>query len=447
MTQYAFVLGSNWLLSIAELLAYAGDRGMDAKLVDHSRNVAILDIPQSLDKDAIVDLQSALGGCFKIAKVLIEHDRESATKAYPHDGRSDRRAQNVLKNVSWAEGIWPNPKGRRIRYGVSTYPILSGRSEGLNYRKFTQRMNEQLKKWLLEREARRADYYSYDEPDRRVSGRLNVALWPKSIQKNNLLTPPNAEIVAAFTEKRVYLCKTLIVYDSVLQQYRDESRPFISAEISTSPKVCRSLITLSGARPGDTILDPFCGTGTLLMEAALLGMTCIGVDVDGDQVQGAKTNLKWLGQDLGQNLSFTVVRGDARELSRLIKGQVDAVAFEPHLGRVYSEKPDRQSAIEEIQDLTQLYRAALTEAAKILRPDGRIAMTLPVINTKNGSVVVDVKKMLNGTGLGIHPLLPKDMIATGGSVDKNVRIRPEREQLPERKRGQTVQRSVLVLEK
>jgi hypothetical protein len=218
MTEYAFVLGSNWLLSIAELLEYMVDRGMDAKLVDHSRNVAILEVPLSLDKDTIIDLQSALGGCFKIAKVLVKHDRESATKAYPRDGKSDRRAQSVLKNVSWASQIWPSPKSKRIRYGVSTYPILSGRSEGVNYRKFTQRMNEQLKKWLLDREARRADYYSYDEPDRRVSGRLNVALWPKSIQKNNLLTPPNAEIVAAFTEKRVYLCKTLIVYDSVPQR-------------------------------------------------------------------------------------------------------------------------------------------------------------------------------------------------------------------------------------
>ncbi len=44
MTKLAFVLGSNWLLSIAELLDYIQDRGFDGTLIDHSRNAAIVDI-------------------------------------------------------------------------------------------------------------------------------------------------------------------------------------------------------------------------------------------------------------------------------------------------------------------------------------------------------------------------------------------------------------------
>ena len=46
MTKLAFVLGSNWLLSIAELLVYIQDRGFDATLVDYSRNAAIVNIKQ-----------------------------------------------------------------------------------------------------------------------------------------------------------------------------------------------------------------------------------------------------------------------------------------------------------------------------------------------------------------------------------------------------------------
>jgi SAM-dependent methyltransferase len=34
------------------------------------------------------------------------------------------------------------------------------------------------------------------------------------------------------------------------------------------------------SRPGDIILDPFCGSGTLLLEAALSGRSAIGLDVD-----------------------------------------------------------------------------------------------------------------------------------------------------------------------
>jgi hypothetical protein len=74
MTKLAFVLGSNWLLSIAELLVYIQDRGFAGTLVDHSRNAAIVDIGHRISKDQIVDMQSALGGAFKIGKVIWEYD-------------------------------------------------------------------------------------------------------------------------------------------------------------------------------------------------------------------------------------------------------------------------------------------------------------------------------------------------------------------------------------
>jgi site-specific DNA-methyltransferase (cytosine-N4-specific) len=35
------------------------------------------------------------------------------------------------------------------------------------------------------------------------------------------------------------------------------------------------------ARKGQTVLDPFCGSGTTLVEARLLGYNAIGVDVNG----------------------------------------------------------------------------------------------------------------------------------------------------------------------
>jgi len=139
-------------------------------------------------------------------------------------------------------------------------------------------MDDTIKKMLLQKGARKADYFAYDEPDRRRAKRMNLALWPKTIAKNNLLTPPNAEILAVFTEKNLYIARTMVIYDSVLQQYRDESRPYVSKHISTSPKVCRTLLNLAGARPGDTILDPFCGTGTIVYEAQAHGMMAVGVD-------------------------------------------------------------------------------------------------------------------------------------------------------------------------
>ena len=155
------------------------------------------------------------------------------------------------------------------------------------------------------------------------------------------MRPPNAEVLAVITEGNLYIGKTVVVYDSRLQQYRDESRPYISPKTSTSPKLCRTLLTLAGAKPGDTVLDPFCGSGTLLMEAAILGMKCIGIDIDGDAVQGARLNLRWLSSDLGEKLDFRILKGDARRAIEVVGKEVDAIACEPILGPVYTKRPER----------------------------------------------------------------------------------------------------------
>lgn len=45
------------------------------------------------------------------------------------------------------------------------------------------------------------------------------------------------------------------------------------------PAVARTLIE-TYSKPGDVLLDPFCGSGTLAVEAAVLGRNSLGVDVD-----------------------------------------------------------------------------------------------------------------------------------------------------------------------
>ena len=45
------------------------------------------------------------------------------------------------------------------------------------------------------------------------------------------------------------------------------------------PQMIRSLLNITGADKGDTILDPFIGSGTTAVEAQLMGINCIGIDV------------------------------------------------------------------------------------------------------------------------------------------------------------------------
>ena len=45
------------------------------------------------------------------------------------------------------------------------------------------------------------------------------------------------------------------------------------------PRMVRALLNVF-AEPGATVLDPYCGSGTALLEASLLGMNSIGIDID-----------------------------------------------------------------------------------------------------------------------------------------------------------------------
>lgn len=439
-----FILGKNWLLSLAEMIVLLEDKGILKSLTDYSKTTAIVSTSIPLTDEEIVDIQSALGGCFKVGRLIQTYEIDVVRKAFPIKGSHSKKERDLLGKCEWIPAVWGKPRGKKIKYGVSSYPSEEGTTV-IDLQRFTRGMNDFVKTLLLSDNARRADYIIYDEPDRRDPSRSNTALWPQSIARHGLLKAPNAEILAAFTETNLYLAKTVAVYDSMLQQYRDESRPFISSEISTSPKMCRTLLTLSGAKSGDLILDPFCGTGTLLLEAVLLEMKCIGIDLDGNAVEGTQANLRWLGKELDSYLDFTIIRGDAKDADKLVNQMVDAVAFEPHLGPVYKEKPEREDTIEVMKDLTVLYHEVLKALVKILKPEGRIAMTVPVIRTKEKEVSVDFNQMLAGTGLQLYRFLPERIIEDRSQKPRSMRINPNRGALPERKRGQIVQRQVIML--
>ena len=46
------------------------------------------------------------------------------------------------------------------------------------------------------------------------------------------------------------------------------------------PQIPRRLIKMYAQEVGDRILDPFCGSGTTLVEAKLVGMPCMGIDIN-----------------------------------------------------------------------------------------------------------------------------------------------------------------------
>lgn len=140
---------------------------------------------------------------------------------------------------------------------------------------------------------------------------------------------------------------------------RDYGRPAVDAHIGMlPPKVARMMINISG---GQTILDPFCGVGTILAEALTIGKQVFGSDINPAQIAKTKKNLEWLGKTCPLQVA------DAR---KIIVPPVDAIVTEPFLG------PADPKVLE------QLYLDCLKHWQKILKPHGRVVIALPFVLDK-----------------------------------------------------------------
>jgi len=91
-------------------------------------------------------------------------------------------------------------------------------------------------------------------------------------------------------------------------------------------KLCRAMINLAGFKEGETICDPFCGTGTTLLQAESMGMQSIGIDFDKKMCEISKQNLK------ENQFNSKVVNADYTHLKKIMK-KYDGVVTDLPYGR------------------------------------------------------------------------------------------------------------------
>lgn len=76
-------------------------------------------------------------------------------------------------------------------------------------------------------------------------------------------------------------------------QQRTPRKKLFFHPASLHPKIARCLVNLSRPLPNSAILDPFCGTGTILIEAGLMGFEPLGGDILMKMAKGSKINLNY----------------------------------------------------------------------------------------------------------------------------------------------------------
>lgn len=153
------------------------------------------------------------------------------------------------------------------------------------------------------------------------------------------------------------------------------------------PKLARMMINLSKAPPDATVLDPFCGSGTVLTEAMVIGFTTlVGADISKKAVADAEKNIKWIAEKLQinkQNVKLFV--SDVRTIHRhLPPASIDAIVTEPFLGNPLRGHESSAFLKRQEQSLLDLYADALWAFHTILKPHAPVVMVIPAFRMSGG---------------------------------------------------------------
>ena len=163
---------------------------------------------------------------------------------------------------------------------------------------------------------------------------------------------------------------------------RDQGRPKRDAFVGMlPPKLARMMVNLAPVKAG-RILDPFCGTGVLLQEAALLGYDVYGTDLVPKMVQFTKANLDWLIDTHHVTPGVTLDVGDA--MTYHWRAPVDAVACEAYLGQPFSAPPSPGKLTEVRGNCNHIISEFLRNIAPQLSPGTPLCIAVPAWRDSTG---------------------------------------------------------------
>ncbi|MBW2976758.1 methyltransferase domain-containing protein [Candidatus Woesearchaeota archaeon] len=116
-------------------------------------------------------------------------------------------------------------------------------------------------------------------------------VWKKVKKPEVNLETPKTHIEIFFTEDRIFCGLLLKKLRHTFEERKSHLRPRPSP-VSLHPKLARAMVNLTGAKENDLIVDPFCGSGGILIEAGLMGMKTVGYDINKKMVWKSMVNLR-----------------------------------------------------------------------------------------------------------------------------------------------------------
>jgi tRNA (guanine10-N2)-dimethyltransferase len=203
------------------------------------------------------------------------------------------------------------------------------------------------------------------------------------------LEKPKTTVLFVITKKEIYATKLLWKVSRGRFMEREPIKKPAFHPTSLKPKLARLLVNLSRAKKSNVLLDPFCGMGGVLVEAAILGCKPVGVDIDEEMTKGSKTNLNFYKQ------KAKIYLGDALKIEETLgRNSVDAIAIDPPYGR---------STKIGAKNIHVLYRDFMSSAHKVLKKKKFVALLYPdsinakkLMNKKQWNIIFESSLYVHG---------------------------------------------------
>lgn len=206
------------------------------------------------------------------------------------------------------------------------------------------------------------------------SAELNAA----TVLYNKLTGPNGWELVVVTDGKTALLAQTAAIQDINAYAARDQARPYRDSRVGMlPPKLAQIIINLANPASGDTVLDPFCGTGVLLQEALLMGFLVYGTDIEPRMIEYSQKNLEWL---IGRaKLRLEVADATKHKWSE----PFDVIAAETFLGKPLKTLPLSDQLSKIIYEANLVNHKFLLNISSQLKPGARLCVAVPVWRGKH----------------------------------------------------------------
>lgn len=427
--RYAFVLGRVYTLSIAELLAVlekpdaaCGLMDNPVQILDASKEVLIIETQKPL---LTGPLQKKLGGVVKILKVIdiLEKRKQDSVNF---------AVRNYFKPSLLKKEFFKEYKGKK-QFGVSVYVLddelvaqpvhhhdrpsvfakPSADGHAMND-KSTKTKPQTQTVWGEPKRIGMMIKKTLQESGLSVRVALpefNSLSLASVVVTKNLLLEKGAEIVLIAGKDKVYAAKTLVVQDFEDYGRRDYQRPIRDEQQGMiPPKVAQIMLNLSGCKPNDAVLDPFCGIGTIIQEGLFLGFKMFGSDINRVAIRGSEQNLEWFKNRYHISAGKYILNvSDAKHVSKLVDKQpISAIVTECTLGPVYSRFPKDDEINANFADLKKIYHGSFKDFAKFLPQNARVVMCIPAYRRgRDNYVMMDALDWADNLGYNLFQLIPK----------------------------------------